>query len=105
MPLMVCALTRALPSHIQNEALEPTPPGWRKVVVATNIAETSLTIEGIRHVIDTGVVNEPNFIPATGFKHLRKCPISKSSAIQRQGRAGRTAPGKCYRLYTQEEFE
>ncbi|XVE83095.1 hypothetical protein DITRI_Ditri16bG0059800 [Diplodiscus trichospermus] len=80
-------------------------PGKRKVVFATNIAETSLTIPGIRYVIDSGMVKESKFEPGTGMNVLKVCWISQSSANQRAGRAGRTEPGICYRLYTVTDFE
>ncbi|KAH7715747.1 RNA helicase-like splicing factor (HRH1) [Aphelenchoides avenae] len=104
-PLDIRPLFGALPSHQQNDVLKPAQDGRRKVVVATNIAETSLTIDGIVHVIDTGVWKEPVFDPDTGFHKIVLDRISKYSAIQRAGRAGRTAPGKCYRLYSQERYE
>ncbi|XWS44977.1 hypothetical protein CRYUN_Cryun15aG0096200 [Craigia yunnanensis] len=80
-------------------------PGKRKVVFATNIAETSLTIPGIKYVIDSGMVKESKFEPGTGMNVLKVCWISQSSANQRAGRAGRTEPGRCYRLYTVSDFE
>ncbi|XP_022775002.1 ATP-dependent RNA helicase DEAH11, chloroplastic-like [Durio zibethinus] len=80
-------------------------PGKRKIVFATNIAETSLTIPGIKYVIDSGMVKESKFEPGTGMNVLKVCWISQSSANQRAGRAGRTEPGRCYRLYTASDFE
>ncbi|KAK8477095.1 hypothetical protein V6N13_024271 [Hibiscus sabdariffa] len=80
-------------------------PGKRKIVFATNIAETSLTIPGIKYVIDSGMVKESKFEPSTGMNVLKVCWISQSSANQRTGRAGRTEPGRCYRLYTASDFE
>ncbi|MBA0551859.1 hypothetical protein Golob_022720 [Gossypium lobatum] len=80
-------------------------PGKRKVVFATNIAETSLTIPGIKYVIDSGLVKERKFEPGTGMNVLKVCWISQSSANQRAGRAGRTEPGRCYRLYAASDFE
>ncbi|XVE86829.1 hypothetical protein DITRI_Ditri18aG0066300 [Diplodiscus trichospermus] len=80
-------------------------PGKRKVVFATNIAETSLTIPGIKYVIDSGMVKESKFEPGTGMNVLKVCWISQSSANQRAGRAGRTEPGRCYRLYAASDFE
>ncbi|KAF8404659.1 hypothetical protein HHK36_009547 [Tetracentron sinense] len=77
----------------------------RKVIFATNLAETSLTIPGIKYVIDSGMVKESRFEPSTGMNVLRVCRISKSSANQRKGRAGRTEPGKCYRLYSECDFQ
>lgn len=80
-------------------------PGKRKVIFATNIAETSLTIPGVKYVIDPGMVKEGKFEPGSGMNVLKVCMISKSSATQRAGRAGRTEPGKCYRLYSVSDFE
>ncbi|KAL5982312.1 hypothetical protein ACLOJK_016383 [Asimina triloba] len=79
-------------------------PGKRKVIFATNVAETSLTIPGVRYVVDSGMVKECRFEPGNGMNVLRVCSISQSSANQRAGRAGRTAAGKCYRLYSEEDF-
>lgn len=80
-------------------------PGKRKVIFATNLAETSLTIPGVKYVIDSGMVKESKFEPGSGMNVLRVCRISQSSANQRAGRAGRTEPGRCYRLYSQSDFE
>lgn len=104
-PLDIRPLFGALPSHLQNDVLKPSKAGRRKVVVATNIAETSLTIDGIVHVIDSGVSKEAWFDPETGFYRIEDGHISKYSAMQRAGRAGRVAPGKCYRLYSQKQYE
>lgn len=84
----------------QDAALLPDPRGRRKVVVATNIAETSLTIDGVRIVVDAGLERRQRFDPATGMSRLETTRISKASAEQRRGRAGRTAPGVCYRLWS-----
>ncbi|PIN24607.1 DEAH-box RNA helicase [Handroanthus impetiginosus] len=81
-----------------------TYPGKRKVIFATNVAETSLTIPGVKYVVDSGMVKESRFEPATGMNVLRVCRISQSSANQRAGRAGRTEPGTCYRLYMEDDF-
>ncbi|ODM92125.1 putative pre-mRNA-splicing factor ATP-dependent RNA helicase DHX16 [Orchesella cincta] len=89
-----------LPSEMQAKIFEPTPPGARKVVLATNIAETSLTIDNIIYVIDPGFCKENSYNPRTGMESLIVTPISKASANQRAGRAGRVAAGKCFRLYT-----
>lgn len=83
----------------QKAAIEPAPPGNRKIVIATPIAETSLTIQGVRVVVDAGLVNQPEFSPGRGMTRLVTRPVSKASADQRRGRAGRTAPGTCYRLW------
>ncbi|CAN6455402.1 unnamed protein product [Victoria cruziana] len=80
-------------------------PEKRKVIFATNVAETSLTIRGVRYVIDSGMVKESRFDPRTGINVLNVCKISQSSANQRSGRAGRTEPGTCYRLYSEQEFQ
>ncbi|XP_044469788.1 ATP-dependent RNA helicase DEAH12, chloroplastic-like [Mangifera indica] len=80
-------------------------PGKRKVIFATNVAETSLTIPGVKYVIDSGMVKESRFEPGTGMNVLEVCWISQSSANQRAGRAGRTEPGRCYRLYSKWTFE
>jgi ATP-dependent helicase HrpB len=85
----------------QKAAIEPATPGTRKIVIATPIAETSLTIQGIRVVVDSGLVNQPEFSPGRGMTRLVTRPVSKASADQRRGRAGRTAPGTCYRLWPQ----
>lgn len=92
-----------LPQEMQDAAVAPAVPGQRKVVLATSIAETSLTIEGVRTVIDTGLRRTQVFSPRTGMPHLTTVPVSKASADQRRGRAGRTAPGVCYRLWSREE--
>ena len=88
-----------LSAEAQRAALAPAAPGARKVVLATNIAETSLTIEGVRVVIDSGLVRRARFDPATGMGRLETQRISRASAEQRQGRAGRTQPGACYRAW------
>ncbi|CAH8281561.1 unnamed protein product [Eruca vesicaria subsp. sativa] len=80
-------------------------PGRRKVIFATNIAETSLTIPGVKYVIDSGMVKESKYEARTGMSILKVCKVSKSSAQQRAGRAGRTEAGRCYRLYSKQEFE
>jgi len=85
----------------QDAALEPDPAGARRVILATNVAETSLTIPGIRVVIDSGLVRRSLFDPATGMSRLETQRISRASAEQRQGRAGRVAPGVCYRLWSE----
>ncbi|KAG5574593.1 hypothetical protein H5410_054727 [Solanum commersonii] len=80
-------------------------PGKRKVIFTTNLAETSLTIPGVKYVVDSGMVKESRFEPGSGMNVLRICSVSQSSANQRAGRAGRTEPGKCFRLYSQSDFE
>lgn len=103
--LVICPIYANLPSDMQAKIFEPTPPGARKVVIATNIAETSLTIDGIKYVIDPGFCKQNSYNPRTGMESLQVTPISKASAMQRAGRAGRTAPGKCFRLYTAWAFQ
>ncbi|KAF7556771.1 hypothetical protein G7046_g6210 [Stylonectria norvegica] len=98
--LVICPIYANLPSELQAKIFEPTPDGARKVVLATNIAETSLTIDGIVFVIDPGYVKENIYNPATGMSNLMVVPCSRASANQRSGRAGRVGPGKCFRLYT-----
>ncbi|KAK7099237.1 hypothetical protein V1264_003414 [Littorina saxatilis] len=88
----------------QQKVFWPAPKGKRKVVFATNCAETSITIDGIRYVVDTGRAKEMRYDPRRNLNSLCVTVISKSSADQRKGRAGRTAPGKCYRLYSEETY-
>ncbi|AMR28545.1 ATP-dependent helicase HrpB [Hymenobacter psoromatis] len=92
-----------LPLEAQDAALKPAPAGRRKVILATSIAETSLTIEGVRVVIDGGFARVPRFAPRTGFTSLETVPVARAAADQRRGRAGRLAPGTCYRLWTEAE--
>ncbi len=92
-----------LPSADQDRAIAPSPPGQRKIVLATNIAQTSLTIEGVRVVIDAGLSRVPRFSPRTGMTRLETVRVSRASADQRRGRAGRLAPGVCYRLWDEHE--
>ncbi|ODQ82939.1 hypothetical protein BABINDRAFT_173765 [Babjeviella inositovora NRRL Y-12698] len=98
--MIVCPIYANLPPELQARIFEPTPPSARKVVLATNIAETSITIDGIVYVIDPGFVKENIFNPSTGMESLVVTPCSKASADQRAGRAGRVGPGKCFRLFT-----
>ncbi|WP_051957721.1 ATP-dependent helicase HrpB [Desulfobacter vibrioformis] len=97
----VIPLFGSLSFRDQKAAIAPSAPGNRKIVLATPIAETSLTIQGIRVVVDTGLVNQPEFSQGRGMTRLETRPVSKASADQRRGRAGRTAPGICYRLWPQ----
>ncbi|XP_021893248.1 pre-mRNA-splicing factor ATP-dependent RNA helicase DEAH1-like [Carica papaya] len=98
--LIICPIYANLPTELQAKIFEPTPEGARKVVLATNIAETSLTIDGIKYVIDPGFCKMKSYNPRTGMESLLVTPILKASANQRAGRSGRTGPGKCFRLYT-----
>ena len=105
-PLLVLPLYSALPPPKQQLVFEPPPPdGTRKVIVATNVAETSITIDGIVYVVDPGFVKSKIFNPRSRVESLLVSAISKASAQQRAGRAGRTRPGTCYRLYTEASFQ
>jgi ATP-dependent RNA helicase DHX8/PRP22 len=99
--LDVLPVYSALPGELQNRIFLPAAPGTRKVVVATNIAETSITIDGIVYVVDPGFCKQKAYNPKLGMDVLQVTPISQAQAKQRAGRAGRTRPGKCFRLYTQ----
>lgn len=99
----VVALYGALDKGEQDRAIEPAAPGRRKVVLATSVAETSLTIEGVRVVIDGGLSRVPRFEPSSGLTRLATVKVSRSSAEQRKGRAGRVEPGVCYRLWDEEQ--
>ncbi|XP_066426692.1 pre-mRNA-splicing factor ATP-dependent RNA helicase DHX16 isoform X3 [Molothrus aeneus] len=103
--LLVLPIYANLPSELQARIFQPTPPGARKVVVATNIAETSVTIDGIVYVLDPGFCKQKSYSARTGMESLVVTPCSKASANQRAGRAGRVAPGKCFRLYTAWAFQ
>ncbi|PSK54012.1 hypothetical protein B9Z65_7818 [Elsinoe australis] len=103
--LLVLPIYAALPQAAQQRVFEPAPPNTRKVILATNIAETSITVSGVRFVIDSGKEKRKQFRPRLGLESLLVKSLSKSSAIQRKGRAGREAPGKCWRLYTEQDYE
>ncbi|KAJ9615223.1 hypothetical protein H2200_001297 [Cladophialophora chaetospira] len=103
--MIICPIYANLPTDLQAKIFEPTPAGARKVVLATNIAETSLTIDGIVYVIDPGFVKENQYNPRTGMESLVVVPCSRASAGQRAGRAGRVGPGKCFRLYTSQAYK
>ncbi len=100
---LVAPLHGNLPQGAQDTAIAPSVPGRRKVVLSTSIAETSLTIEGIRIVIDAGLMRVPRFSPRAGMTRLATVRVTVSSAEQRRGRAGRLGPGVCYRLWTEGE--
>nr|XP_018679353.1 PREDICTED: probable pre-mRNA-splicing factor ATP-dependent RNA helicase DEAH2 isoform X2 [Musa acuminata subsp. malaccensis] len=111
-PVKVVPLYSTLPPAMQQKIFEPAPapleeggPPGRKIVVSTNIAETSLTIDGIVYVIDPGFSKQKVYNPRIRVESLLVSPISKASAHQRAGRAGRTQPGKCFRLYTERSFK
>ncbi|KAG4415415.1 hypothetical protein IFR04_011464 [Cadophora malorum] len=103
--LIILPVYSALPSEMQSKIFDPAPPGSRKVVIATNIAETSITIDHIYYVIDPGFVKQNAYDPKLGMDSLVITPISQAQAKQRAGRAGRTGPGKCFRLYTESAFQ
>ncbi|PRQ25723.1 putative RNA helicase [Rosa chinensis] len=101
-PVKVMPLYSTLPSDMQQKVFDQIPE--RKIVVSTNIAETSLTIDGVVYVVDPGFSKQKVYNPRAHVESLLVSPISKASARQRSGRAGRTQPGKCFRLYTQKSF-
>ena len=101
--ILLCPLHGELDLNAQRAAIEPAPAGRRKVVLATNIAETSLTIDGVRVVIDAGLARVPRFDPGSGMTRLDTQRISRASATQRAGRAGRLEPGVCYRLWSEDQ--
>lgn len=103
--LIVRPLYAALGPSASAAVFAPTPKDTRKVVLATNIAETSVTIPGVRYVVDSGLVKEKVYSPQTHVETLQVLPVSQSSSLQRAGRAGREGPGECYRLYTREAFQ
>lgn len=103
--LLVLPLFAALPQHMQQRIFQPATPHTRKVILATNIAETSVTVPGVRYVVDSGKSKVKQFRNRLGLESLLVKPISRSAAIQRQGRAGREAAGQCYRLYTEGGFK
>ena len=102
---VVLPIYAALPSEEQAKIFLPVVRGERKIILATNIAETSITINGIAYVIDSGFCKQMCYDPRTGLETLAITPISKANAKQRAGRAGRVRPGKCFRLYTSSSYE
>ena len=99
----IVALYGALEASVQDRAIAPAPAGTRKIVLATSIAETSLTIEGVRIVVDCGLARVPRYEPDVGLTRLETVRVSRASADQRRGRAGRTEPGFCFRLWDEPE--
>jgi ATP-dependent helicase HrpB len=99
----IVPLYGALDADVQDRAIAPAPPGQRKIVLATSIAETSLTIEGVRVVVDCGLARVPRYEPDVGLTRLETVRVSRASAEQRRGRAGRTEPGVCYRLWDEPQ--
>lgn len=102
--LQVLPLYAGLTTEQQMAVFDRTPPDTRKVVLSTNIAEASVTIEGIVYVVDSGYAKQRSYSATTGLETLTAAPVSRASAAQRAGRAGRTRPGKCFRLYTEEAY-
>eukprot|EP01059_Diplonema_ambulator_P033190 TRINITY_DN681_c1_g1_i2.p1 TRINITY_DN681_c1_g1~~TRINITY_DN681_c1_g1_i2.p1 ORF type:complete len:667 (+),score=249.44 TRINITY_DN681_c1_g1_i2:124-2124(+) len=102
--LMILPIYSLLPSEMQAKIFDPAPPGVRKCIIATNIAETSLTVDGIYFVIDSGFCKLKVFNPKTGMDALQVFPESQAAARQRSGRAGRTGPGKCFRMFTEYQY-
>ncbi|KAJ6898404.1 pre-mRNA-splicing factor ATP-dependent RNA helicase DEAH4 [Populus alba x Populus x berolinensis] len=105
MDAIILPLHGSLPPELQVRVFSPPPPNCRRFIVATNIAETSLTVDGVVYVIDSGYVKQRQYNPSTGMYSLDIIQISKVQANQRAGRAGRTRPGKCYRLYPSEVYQ
>ncbi|XP_074079676.1 putative ATP-dependent RNA helicase DHX40 isoform X1 [Macrotis lagotis] len=103
--LLILPLYGAMPTEQQRRIFLPPPPGIRKCVVSTNISATSLTIDGIRYVVDGGFVKQLNHNPRLGLDMLEVVPISKSEAMQRTGRAGRTSSGTCFRIYNEDFWD
>ncbi|WP_343350977.1 ATP-dependent helicase HrpB [Pseudomonas sediminis] len=103
--VLLCPLHGELDLSAQRAAIEPAPTGKRKVVLATNIAETSLTIDGVRVVVDAGLARVPRFDPVSGMTRLDTQRVSRAAATQRAGRAGRLEPGVCYRLWSEAQHD
>ena len=104
-PLSILPLYSQLPSDLQAKIFLPAPPGVRKVIISTNLAETSITVDGIRYVVDAGYSKLKVFNPKVGMDSLQVTPISRANADQRAGRAGRTGPGVAFRLYTEAQYQ
>ncbi|KAL4701898.1 hypothetical protein ACJJTC_013186 [Scirpophaga incertulas] len=104
-PLTVLPIYSQLPADLQAKIFQRAPPGQRKCIVATNIAETSLTVDGIMYVIDSGYCKLKVYNPRIGMDALQIYPVSQANARQRAGRAGRTGPGKAFCLYTRRQYE
>ncbi|PIK34049.1 putative pre-mRNA-splicing factor ATP-dependent RNA helicase PRP16 [Apostichopus japonicus] len=103
--LAILPIYSQLPSDLQAKIFQKAPDGVRKCIVATNIAETSLTVDGIMFVVDAGYCKLKVYNPRIGMDALQVYPISQANARQRSGRAGRTGPGQCYRLYTESSYK
>ena len=103
-PLLLLPMYSQLPADLQAKIFQKAEHGARKCIVSTNIAETSLTVDGIKYVVDTGYCKLKVYNPKIGMDALQVTPISQANANQRAGRAGRTGPGFCYRLYTENAY-
>lgn len=103
--LLVLPIYSQMPADLQAKIFDKAPTGTRKVIIATNIAETSLTVDGIKYVVDAGYSKMKVYNPKMGMDTLQITPISQANASQRSGRAGRTGPGKAFRLYTEKAFK
>lgn len=103
--LLVLPIYSQMPADLQAKIFDPAPPGVRKVIVATNIAETSLTVDGIMYVVDSGFSKLKVYNPKMGMDTLQITPVSQANSGQRAGRAGRTGPGKAFHLYTEQAFK
>jgi HrpA-like RNA helicase len=103
--LLVLPVHSMLPDKQQRLIFKAPPPGVRKIVIATNIAETSITIDDVSYVVDIGLINETNYDPVTNLRTLAPSRVSQANARQRRGRAGRTKPGQCYYMFTKETFD
>jgi len=103
-PLLVLPMYSQLPADLQAKIFDAAPEGVRKCIVSTNVAETSLTVDGIKYVIDSGFCKLKVYNPKIGMDALNVTPVSRANANQRSGRAGRTGPGFCFRLYTDRQF-
>eukprot|EP00804_Cyclotella_cryptica_P014633 CCRYP_012674-RA/>CCRYP_012674-RA protein AED:0.34 eAED:0.35 QI:0/0/0.5/1/0/0/2/437/1197 len=103
-PLLVLPMYSQLPADLQAKIFDAAPEGVRKCIVSTNVAETSLTVDGIKYVIDSGYCKLKVYNPKIGMDALNVTPVSRANANQRSGRAGRTGPGFCFRLYTERQF-
>eukprot|EP00658_Telonema_sp_P-2_P016356 TRINITY_DN16347_c0_g1_i1.p1 TRINITY_DN16347_c0_g1~~TRINITY_DN16347_c0_g1_i1.p1 ORF type:complete len:571 (+),score=173.04 TRINITY_DN16347_c0_g1_i1:199-1911(+) len=103
-PLAILPIYSQLPSDLQAKIFEKAPDGVRKCIVSTNIAETSLTVDGILYVIDCGYCKLKVYNPKMGMDSLQIFPVSKAGSNQRKGRAGRTGPGRCFRMYTENAY-
>eukprot|EP00968_Pinguiococcus_pyrenoidosus_P007880 scaffold536_cov250-Pinguiococcus_pyrenoidosus.AAC.29 len=103
-PLLLLPMYSQLPADLQARIFKASEQNWRKCVVSTNVAETSLTVDGIKYVVDCGFCKLKVYNPRIGMDSLQVTPVSQANANQRAGRAGRTGPGMCYRLYTEKQF-